>query len=72
MTKNIKQILHHIVAWLFVASSLFLLYSCYGHLIIEENNVIERNDPVDFEDSIGFDDPNDYSVPPITEEELTD
>jgi len=76
MTKSVKQILHHIVVWLFVASCLFLLYSFYGHLIIKENDVIERNDPVEFNDPvqydgpIGFDDPNDYSIPPITDEEL--
>ncbi len=61
---------NRIVIAVFLISGLFLIYSFFGHLIIHENDVIERNEPVEFDDTVGIDDPNDYSRPPLTEEDF--
>lgn len=85
MTKKAKQIFHFVFGLVFLASSMYLAYSFLDELFIVENDIFEYHEPTseDFlprtyplpddlnvEDRVGFDDPNDYSIPPITEEEL--
>lgn len=87
MRKDTKRILHHIFAALFLASCIYLSYAIFDDAVTVENDIFEYHEPtsedflprtyplpddLDVEDRVGFDDPNDYSIPPLTEEELTE